>query len=64
MSTKPNGERLADKRNVTLILRLVLDRDGKLMHGELVDVGGKVQTRFIRWRELTRTVRAWLVSQV
>jgi hypothetical protein len=61
--TPPAGNHLAGKRNATLILRLVLDQRGQLMHGELIDVANGLPDRFVAWRGLIRTVRAWLTSQ-
>ena len=54
---------LAGKRNATLILRLVLDQQGQLIYGELLDVAGGLPDRFVAWRGLIRTVRAWLTRQ-
>jgi len=53
---------LADKRYVTVILRLRIDRRERLVHGEVVDTEGKSQGRFAGWRELTRMVREYLMS--
>jgi hypothetical protein len=52
-----------EKRQVTLILRLVLDARGRLQYGEAVDTEARSQGRFVGWRGLTRTVRAWLARQ-
>jgi hypothetical protein len=52
-----------EKRSVTLILRLVLDGRGRLEYGEAVDTEARSQGRFVGWRGLTRTVRAWLARQ-
>jgi hypothetical protein len=49
---------LGDKRFVTLIVRLVLDRRGGLVHGEVVDVEDRLWGRFDGWRGLVRTLRA------
>ena len=46
-----------------MVLRLVLDKHGRLMHGELVDVEGTLQRRFKGHHGLTQAVRAWLTSQ-
>lgn len=54
---------MSDTHNVVVILRLVLNARGELMHGEIVDAEGKSQGRFMKWGGLTRTVRAWLESQ-
>ena len=49
-----------ENRPVTLILRLVLDANGRLRYGEAVDTEARSQGRFVGWHGLTRTVRAWL----
>jgi hypothetical protein len=59
----PHGGPLVEKRAVTLILRLVLDANGRLQYGEAVDTEARSQGRFVGWRGLTRTVRAWLARQ-
>jgi hypothetical protein len=57
------GESLADKRHVNLILRLVLDRSGELQQGEVVATTGTASGRFGTWGALTPAVRK-LVEQV
>jgi hypothetical protein len=54
---------LVEKRAVTLILRLVLDGQGRLQYGEAVDTEARSQGRFVGWRGLSRTLRAWLARQ-
>jgi hypothetical protein len=54
---------ILDKRQVTLILRLVLDAHGRLQHGEALDTQARSQGRFVGWCGLTRTVREWLACQ-
>jgi hypothetical protein len=63
LSTTVIGDTLAERRHVTVILRLVLDRGGRLIHGEVVDVEAGPWARFAGWRGLTRTLHAWLASQ-
>ena len=63
MPTSPNGNHLADKRYITVVLRLVLDEHGRLTHGQLVDVANGRKRRFIGWRGLVQAVRNWLTSQ-
>jgi hypothetical protein len=58
-----SGNRLAEKRYLTVILRLVVDKRGRLVHGEVVDLQARLQGRFAGWRGLTHTVRAWLENQ-
>jgi hypothetical protein len=48
---------------VTVILRLLLGRQGRLEHGEVVDVDGTLRGRFNNWRGLTSTLRGWLASR-
>ena len=54
---------LADLRDRTIILRLVLDKRGLIVHGELIDLEGNPIDRFVGWRGLTRVMRNWLQSQ-
>lgn len=52
------GDRLAERRHVTVVLRLVVDRRGQLVYGETVDGQSRSQSRFVGWRGLLRAVRA------
>jgi len=60
VSVPPEG--LQDKRYVTAILRLLIDKHGGLVHGEVADVDGTVGRRFADWPALTPAVQEWLVS--
>ena len=60
MPTPPTGNHLADKRYITVVLRLVVDERGWLVHGELVDVEGMLKQRFKGWRGLAQAIR-WVV---
>ena len=51
-------EELGDKQLRTVILRLVLDRWGTLLHGEVVDVDGSVTGRFSRWDQIVASIKA------
>jgi hypothetical protein len=51
---------LADQRYVTLILRLVLDRDGRLIRGEVGGTEGGRWVRFARPTGLRSAVESWL----
>jgi len=51
-------EELGDKQLRTVILRLVLDRWGTLLHGEVVDVDGSVTGRFTRWDQIVASIKA------
>jgi hypothetical protein len=54
---------LTEKRYATLIVRLLLDRRGQLISGELLDAESLLGERFIGVRGLIRTVRTWLARQ-
>ncbi len=54
---------LADKRHITLILRLAIDRDTQLVYGELVNLEGVSIGRFMEWPKFTEVLQAWLASQ-
>jgi len=53
---------LADKYQVALILRLTLDGQRVLMHGEVVDLEGRLIGRFADWENLMRVMRSWLIT--
>lgn len=55
-----SGDELGHRRLVTVVLRLVLDRHGVLVHGEVVDAANRRQRRFAGWEGLVPAVRAWL----
>ena len=63
MPTSTDGNHLAEKRYVTVVLRLVLDQHGQLIHGEFIDVASMIGVRFSGWRGLIRIVRNWLAQQ-
>ncbi len=54
---------LAELRPAAIVLRLVLGKRGLIVHGELIDLEGKLISRFVGWRGLTRELRTWLHSQ-
>jgi hypothetical protein len=51
-------EEMGDKQLRTVILRLVLDRWGTLLHGEIVDVDGQVRSRITRWDQVLASIKA------
>jgi hypothetical protein len=63
LSTSTNGSHLAEKRYATVVLRLVLDQRGQLIHGEFIDVTNMLGMHFSGWRGLIRIVRSWLAQQ-
>lgn len=63
MARRSAGGKLADRRYVTVIVRLMVDARGRLVQGEIVDATATSHGRFVGWRGLIRTLRAWLASQ-
>jgi len=62
--TQPPAENhLADRRYVSVVLRLVLDKHGQMIHGEVVGDATMRPARFSGWRGLTRAVQVWLAGQ-
>jgi hypothetical protein len=51
---------LAGRRVVAVVLRVVLDGQGVVLHGEVVDVGTRSAERFAGWEGLVVTVRRCL----
>ena len=63
MSLPADDTALHDRQYVTLILRLTLDRDGRLIQGELADTKGTRNTWFIGASGLNQALAAWLRHQ-
>lgn len=60
MSSPSDENDLAKQYYVTLILRLMLDQHGQLIHGEIVDATNTLQKRFIGRNGLIGAVQDWL----
>jgi hypothetical protein len=54
---------LSASRPVVLILRLVLDRRGRIRYGELLDARTTLLDCFVGERELRQTLRHWCSHQ-
>jgi hypothetical protein len=63
MPYTPENPTLADRHYVTLILRLTLDRSGRLIQGELATTTDARQEHFSGSAGLHRAVEAWLTQQ-
>jgi hypothetical protein len=63
VSQPTNDPILEDRNYITLILRLALDRSGRLIQGELVDTTDTVQKRFTDALGLNQAVATWLRQQ-
>jgi hypothetical protein len=55
-------EQMGDKQLRTVILRLVLDRWGTLLHGEVVNIEGDVTGRFTRWDQIVTSIKACIAG--
>jgi hypothetical protein len=55
-------EEMGDKQLRTVILRLVLDRWGTLLHGEVVEVDGSVKGWFTGWDEIVSSIKACIAG--
>lgn len=60
MSDPYEGETLAKQRTVAIVLRLVLDSNGELSHGQVVDTAGQATARWAGWDALVPTLKSWL----
>lgn len=45
-------EHLSDVHNIALVVRLVVTKDGRLIHGEILDAGKQCRGKFQTWSEL------------
>ena len=60
LSTDDN---LADTQNVTLVLRLVFDRQGCLRHGQIIDIDAELVGQFTDRAGLVQALAAWFDAQ-
>jgi hypothetical protein len=54
--TPADGENLSATRYVTVLVRLAIPARGPV-HGEIVDVAGQTEARFVGWRNLLDVLR-------
>jgi hypothetical protein len=54
---------LADKRLILVLLRLTLDENGRLVHGEVIRPDGSRIGVFHEWRALSPLLDTWAVHQ-
>jgi hypothetical protein len=60
VSASSLGEHLADNRSLTLLVRLVVDAAGHLVHGELAELDGVQRGTFRSWEVLVELLEARL----
>jgi hypothetical protein len=58
-----SGDELIRSRPVVLVLRLVLDRQARLQHGDVLDAEANGQGRFASLTEMNEIVRRWIDQQ-
>ena len=58
MPPRPTDDRLAEHRYVTVVVRVLVDGQGKLVYAEVVTPDRAEPRRIGQWRELARAVRA------
>jgi len=63
LAHKRQYEHLSEKRYVTVVVRMLIDRREQLVRGEIVDVNGIGQGQFAGWQGLIRTMRDYLTKQ-
>jgi hypothetical protein len=56
------ADQLGDRRHVTFILRLVVERDGTLAYGELLSLDLVPKGRFTTWDGLLTVLSATLAT--
>ena len=63
MASPPSENNLAERHYLTLIVRLLVDHQGQLIHGEMVDATNTFRERFIGGHGLIEAVQTWLTWQ-
>lgn len=62
MEKEGKEPRLLATNHTSLVVRLVLDEQGQVQRGELVDLQGKSVGRFLRLAELPALIEVWLCN--
>jgi hypothetical protein len=57
LTATPGHDDLRTSRQLIVVVRLLLDADWRLQHGELVDVDETSRGRFAGWDDLTPALR-------
>jgi hypothetical protein len=55
-------DHLFEVRNVTLLMRLVIAGDGRLLHGEFLDLQGQQCGRFHNWDQILPVLRSCVAA--
>jgi hypothetical protein len=54
------GDRLSGKSRFVMVLALVVDSDGRVIHGQILDPGGRPPLAFAGLASLGSVVERWL----
>jgi hypothetical protein len=63
LTADPGHDDLRTSRQLIVVVRLVLDADWGLRHGELVDVDETSRGRFAGWDDLTPAIRSFIAEE-
>jgi hypothetical protein len=62
MSEYPEVNGIIDTHLTVVVLRLVVDHNGQLSYGEVVDIKGKLLSRFATWPGLVQSIDDYLIN--
>jgi hypothetical protein len=62
MVDSEHSDMLSEKQQVTIILHMLMDEQGKLVHGDLLNVNGESSGRFSSWEEVIGVLHEWFVN--
>lgn len=62
MDHPPSESNLAKQHYVTLIVRLMIDDQGQVIHGEMMDDSRTLRKRFTSGAGLISLIQAWLTT--
>ncbi len=63
MSSSARPNHLGASRQLIVVVRLLLDEDWALQHGELVDMNERSRGRFAGWDDLTPAIRRFVADE-
>ncbi len=61
---EPGGQdAMADRRELTVVVSIVVAPGGRLLYGTVIDVDLGIHGRFVDWTGLAEGVRQWLAER-
>jgi hypothetical protein len=60
LSDDSDADNLTDTHHIVLIIRLLVDRQGRLKQGALIDLNQQTIRQFRQLNELPRSITSWL----